>query len=47
MFDYHVRWYVSASWMLLVLVVFLSTNAVFTRNVTCWSPLSSSFRPYS
>jgi NADH:ubiquinone oxidoreductase subunit 2 (subunit N) len=35
MFDNHVRWYLSASWILLVLLAFLGTNAaVFTRNVT-------------
>ena len=35
MFDNHVRWYLSASWILLVLLTFLSTNAaVFTRSVT-------------
>jgi hypothetical protein len=31
MFDSHVRWYLSASCMLLML---LGTNAAFTRNVT-------------
>ena len=34
MFDSHMRWYLSASWMLLVVLAFLSTNTVFTRNVT-------------
>jgi hypothetical protein len=33
MFDSHVRWYLSASCILLVLLV-LGTNAAFTRNVT-------------
>ena len=34
MLDSHVRWYLGASWILLVLLTFLGTNAVFTRNVT-------------
>ena len=34
MFDTHVRWSLSASWILLVLLAFLGTNVVFTRNVT-------------
>jgi hypothetical protein len=34
MFDNHVRWYLSASWILLVFLAFLGTNAVFTRSVT-------------
>lgn len=34
MFDNRVRWSLSASWILLVLLAFLGTNVVFTRNVT-------------
>jgi hypothetical protein len=34
MFDNHVRWSLSASWVLLVVLAFLGTNVVFTRNVT-------------
>ena len=33
MFDSHVRWYLSASCILLMLLT-LGTNAAFTRNVT-------------
>ena len=35
MFDRHVYWYLSASWILVVLLAFLGTNnAVFTGSVT-------------
>ena len=34
MFDNRVRRYLSVSWILLVLLTFLGTSAVFTRNVT-------------
>jgi FtsH-binding integral membrane protein len=34
-FDRHVYWYLSASWILLVLLAFVSTNnAAFTGSVT-------------